>query len=639
MKLQRVQIKNYRNLDGLDIALNPEMNFLVGENDLGKSNFLDLLDILFNRRSFSRDDFCTDTASIEIQISMQLDDDELGIFEDYFDPLDKNLVHFTVRQETAEDTLSFLRADSSDPNPREINFTPLRRANYIKYDSLKTSKEELGFDRDRGAGRFLSYLVRNTLETNQSNVNILNIEALDPITTRINSLLSKIRPLQRMGVGTFSNQENQVDLISRVLLLKGASEFDIQKSGAGVQFSTLLILSLLERLITMKTSRRWKDNILMTPLPSISKPVFDAFLAQQNLELAVVQAKVTVSDDIVTLDRSVLDETNENDKALKRLFEKRSVSIIVGLDEPEIHLHPYMQRSLMNYINRILTNKDADFNILMRELLDLDEVDGQALVVSHSPNILLDDYKQIVRFYRDNSKVKAICGYQLNFDRQLEKHLLMNFPGIKEAFFSRCVIIVEGDSELGAMMVWKDKILDGADELGISIIGADGNENIPPIISLLNELKIANIGIMDRDNNNPVEFSTVPGLSFTLLRDFEEELYDGLHLNDQTVPPLYTALQEYVRSGLKTFIQMNKLVDIADKYSIDPTWDTSKKQYVFSDPEVKTNFELQKAMFISWMCLVKSVTFGRYIANNIDWIPTVYVTLLQNAKYIVEGTA
>lgn len=47
MRIVHVEISNYRNLYKLDVHLHPEMNFLVGENELGKSNFLDLLDIVF----------------------------------------------------------------------------------------------------------------------------------------------------------------------------------------------------------------------------------------------------------------------------------------------------------------------------------------------------------------------------------------------------------------------------------------------------------------------------------------------------------------------------------------------------------------------------------------------------------------
>ena len=65
MKITCINVSNYRNLDGLEVHLNPEMNFLVGDNELGKSNFLDLLDIVLNRRSFSRGDFSMRTSQLK----------------------------------------------------------------------------------------------------------------------------------------------------------------------------------------------------------------------------------------------------------------------------------------------------------------------------------------------------------------------------------------------------------------------------------------------------------------------------------------------------------------------------------------------------------------------------------------------
>ena len=34
-------------------------------------------------------------------------------------------------------------------------------------------------------------------------------------------------------------------------------------------------------------------------------------------------------------------------------------------DEPEIHLHPYLQGSLVKYINKILNNEENDFTELV----------------------------------------------------------------------------------------------------------------------------------------------------------------------------------------------------------------------------------------------------------------------------------
>lgn len=43
MRINRVKIHNYRNIDGIEVLLNPECNYIIGENNLGKSNFLTML--------------------------------------------------------------------------------------------------------------------------------------------------------------------------------------------------------------------------------------------------------------------------------------------------------------------------------------------------------------------------------------------------------------------------------------------------------------------------------------------------------------------------------------------------------------------------------------------------------------------
>ena len=47
MVIEEISIENFRNLTGQLIKLDPKMSFAVGENNLGKSNFLDFLFILF----------------------------------------------------------------------------------------------------------------------------------------------------------------------------------------------------------------------------------------------------------------------------------------------------------------------------------------------------------------------------------------------------------------------------------------------------------------------------------------------------------------------------------------------------------------------------------------------------------------
>ena len=40
MRISCVKVNNYRNIDGIEVTFNPECNYIIGENNIGKSNFL-----------------------------------------------------------------------------------------------------------------------------------------------------------------------------------------------------------------------------------------------------------------------------------------------------------------------------------------------------------------------------------------------------------------------------------------------------------------------------------------------------------------------------------------------------------------------------------------------------------------------
>lgn len=71
--------------------------------------------------------------------------------------------------------------------------------------------------------------------------------------------------------------------------------------------------------------------------------------------------------------------------------------------------------------------------------------------MTHSTDALINDYRSIIRFYWDeNKQVQAACGSSFRFDREIEKHLIMHFPEVKEALYSRCAVLVEGETEYGS---------------------------------------------------------------------------------------------------------------------------------------------------------------------------------------------
>jgi putative ATP-dependent endonuclease of OLD family len=54
MRIERVIIKNYRTLENVDVRLNPEMNIIVGNNESGKSTFLEAIHLALTGQLYGR---------------------------------------------------------------------------------------------------------------------------------------------------------------------------------------------------------------------------------------------------------------------------------------------------------------------------------------------------------------------------------------------------------------------------------------------------------------------------------------------------------------------------------------------------------------------------------------------------------
>ena len=636
MQIISVAISNYRNLDGVKINFDPNINFLIGENELGKSNLLDVFEALFNRQKFLDEDFGNLSQAIRIDFSIQITNVEKGIFEDYFDPDKNNVANFYAIQEYSEldEELKFFWANEES---NEVPSMFFRKINYIFYDSQKTPNDELTFYKGRGGGKFLAYLINKFAD---SEIPVDSDLSMESLIQAIQFFFDKIKPIKQQGIGLSTGKNDVLDFASRVLKLNGVDGLDITKSGYGTQFTALLMLSIFERLAHLKQSKRFRPfEEKREYFTKKEYEVFRQMYSSDEQKMLTLASVTQVKDEKYYVHVEKLsDEDKENlgDEILDHLKVRKSISMVLGLDEPEIHLHPYMQRSLMKYVYALLENNDPDFLFLLKQFFDIDILHGQILVVSHSPNILFGNYKHIIRFYRDIS-VKVVSGVNLNL--HYEKHLLLNFPSIKEAFFSKCVILVEGATEAGATPLWANKIIgDDIDEYGITVMGVGGIENIPLVAKLLEHFKIPTVSIIDKDDNNDTkkDFTSINGLRTTTYRDFEEELFETIYSQDKKVTILFDFLKYYGTHGLHRYRNAQSLKDTAEHYSLPPL-NTTKSQYTFEEIKGSSDITLIKAMFLS--CLTgepigKTITLGRALGEFIDvkYIPATYQKLFIDAK-------
>lgn len=66
MKLNRVEIKNFRSIENITITFEPSCRVLVGKNEVGKSNILKALSMLENNKSLDKTDLREGLPSEEL---------------------------------------------------------------------------------------------------------------------------------------------------------------------------------------------------------------------------------------------------------------------------------------------------------------------------------------------------------------------------------------------------------------------------------------------------------------------------------------------------------------------------------------------------------------------------------------------
>ena len=574
MKITQLQIHNYRNLDGVTVAFAEDCNFIVGENNLGKSNLLSLLNITFTSRTFRFEDFKDTALPIEVQFQVKLSAVEIGHFQDLFDVDDYSLINIVARQDNTDDNINFYHAETSTYILPSI----VKCINYIHYDSLRNPVAEINFDKGKGVGRFLRNIISQYLEsTGITDAEFLDDAKVTALLGSINQKISKIKSFQDFGIKA-SSEDDAENLLSKIVVLKDGKGDSLTKAGYGVQFLILVTLSVLEKLQAIRNQRA---------------------------------------------ERGIFENEKEGTK---------SISLVIGLDEPEIHLHPYMQRSLIKYLNSIICNKNANFKQLVKELFDIDEFIGQIIVVTHSPNIILNDYKQIVRFYSERGVTKIVSGSEITLTEQLQKHLYLHFPFIKEAFFSRCAIFVEGDSEFGCFPSFGQKLAIEFDDLGICVLQARG-EAIHQLIELANKFGIQSVGVTDKDDGTKTP--TLTNHFETNLRDFEAELISIIDTGKESI--LRIILCGLDSSGINREMDIKALNKRAHKkHGIGATPFT---QNLILANIVSTDLENLKAFYLTWFSINKSYPLGLLIGEHLPLteVPVIYQTVIKEAKKLVEN--
>ena len=582
MRISCVKVNNYRNIDGIEVTFDPECNYIIGENNIGKSNFLTLLATVCNGKSFDEKDFADSEKPIEVELDIKLLPNEQGFFGDNFSPEDASLLKIRYHQTIRDAYPTIVSADSNESIPPK----QLRKLNFLKYETTSVPSKELRLDTQKGAGLLISTIIERFDDS--AAYAFLDTTQVDRLMEFINGYLEKIRSFRDYSIKATVSPDS-TEMLTRLFYLSDGNR-KIESTGSGVQYMAMASINILCQIMELYKS------------------------------------KSVLFEDLLYTDSDG----------------KKLLPLILSIDEPEVHLHPYLQRSLIGYYKRILCNKDTEFVDLLKMLFNVDGISGQIIIVTHSTDALIGDYRNLIRFYKKEDKTSVISGYALRptpgnnnagrIKAETEKHLIMHFPEVKEAFYAKCALLIEGETEYGCIHKFAEKIGISLDDYGICVINARGQNSIKPLRQLFTFFAIPSVAIYDGDVKD--DHTATPDEFYTTELCFEIEIVKTLFAAGKTDLVRAIAL-DMDNNACSVPLDANFVRNHFKKMNIDIDSYTPKKLNDVSDDDEKDFCR----MFSAWFMAKKGVLLGRIIgeATPTENIPVCYSSAIKKAQEVATN--
>lgn len=554
MYIKWMHIENYRNLADVTLSFHNDINYFVGENAVGKSNFLDLLEIVMECHGFNENDF-TDVHK-PIRIDFELSLGELN-YKSMFTPNEGPTYRLRLEQVVQEVYPRLYSVTDKGVEPMALSM--IRHALYMCHRD--TSEQEL-------------FTIPSSVYVELGKLLEDYVSRLEMVTNDVQREIVSLR--KDLDPYCMLNIQHLIEVLST------SSAMERKYSSDNVRLIMAVALKILAQ-IYMKINS-----------------------ATTNLESLLVY----------------------DEKGRKYL------PIFISVDEPELHLSPYLQRAVLNYYRQIATNENEEFLALLRDVFNIDGLLGQLFVVTHSTDALVDDYRHIIRLYRDeHNMVCAACGVTFNFPKEVEKHLIMHFPEAKETLYARCIILVEGETEYGSFAGFGKKLGVDFDYFGICLINARGESSISKLQKLFNRFAIPTVALYDRD---------------------VEEKYAKAHSNIFYTDEICFEMDfvAHLLSLRKRSVMDAIIKDIIDDARPMVTKDMARRGY--AKLGITKNQIVQRCLpnildrklddlhiyYFSWFYANKGVIVGRRISQFLEaeMIPPAFIAVIERAKALSLGT-
>lgn len=519
--IAHVKIRNYRNFEKLDINTD-EKQMLIGENAVGKSNYIKALQLILDPnlseqdRMLSEEDFPNthknpmDNGEV-ISISIYISDYES--VASLMCILGDSVVEIKGVK-YAKITYIFQPIDATNPSKGYTYNIFKGKDEKNKFDSfcrkyfnikvihaLRDVESELMSARKSPLRKLLDRYKLDLSDESYKDI-IGDIKAqnkklltIDEIADVRNSLKERINNIldnySHSYIDVDLAEENPNKLLSLLRLFENGH--DLSKTSLGI-CNVIYIQLVLEQ--------------LQKKLPSlISRSIYEKMDATQqtliNCYYKITEQKNYIKNDI---DFSESDSAKINE-ILSLFDETRNSITILAIEEPEAHLHPCFQRMLY---------KDIFVN-----------ASTSIILTSHSPHIASICPLQYIVNLRRNANNLTVGTSAKDLDlSEREKANLQRYIDVNrgDIFFGKGVILVEGISEEILLPIFAEKMGFELDSKGVIVCNVNST-NFYPYLKLLIKLNIPRVLITDGD-------PTCEESGFKRMQDMCSKLYDEDTIND-----------------------------------------------------------------------------------------------------------
>jgi len=552
MKIKSVTISGYRSIKDTITFDFGNINALIGANNTGKSNILRAIYSVLGRdwitvNTFDENDVYGRDPEQDITISIEFDQpyqyqQYVGAPPVNIPKISFNYTRYLIGPNKGMRRLEKRCLNSSNCLVQVLAKKP-QKGERMQFQPLTTIPQEI-----------------------QENIPVIYIGTEREFKYQLPSYRNSLLGILLRGVNKdFENPQNKIKL-------KDASGNEIEVSRIE-RFNKLIKLAI--------------DTLRTDEFLSLEKTIKKNTLAQLGIDASTPDQDCNIYfDPLTSLDfyKSLNLFVEENDfkinatelgsgfqnalviAILKAFEERRKSGAIFLIEEPEMFLHPQMQRSLYTTLRKISET-------------------NQIIYSTHSPHfVTIPEYDEITLIKKNEGqtiKVKSNLVKTPSLTEKLRKEL---DPERNELFFAKKIVFVEGDTEKLAIPEYSKRKLLDFDSKGATIIEVGGKRNLVAFADLAKSFNIP----------------------FGIIYDI-----DSSDFSDKKAEVEYNAVLDGYKSGADMVWKFDKnYEEELKKFLTEPTYNKACEKYPNTSKAIKARLIAQDTEFgiptfiepvISWL--------------------------------------